>query len=113
MLKAIWEAFGVVPYANPTNKCLPTNSLVRQRESRRVREYLAAYRQGCTVHEVDKVRKLIKSMRREYKQHRIPSQTGAREPTPTLGTPTVGGMKRVVSVVCSDTTELVGPNIGL
>ena len=58
--ETIWEAFGVVPYANPTNKCLPTNSLVRQRESRRAREYLAAYRRGCTVHEVDQVSTLIK-----------------------------------------------------
>ena len=87
--KAIWEAFGVVTYANPTDKCLPTNSLVRQRESRRSREYLAAYKRGCTVSEVDEVRAVIKSMRREYKQHRVPSQTGAREPTPTLSTPTL------------------------
>ena len=92
--QAIWEAFGVVPYANPTNKCLPTNSLVRQRESRRSREYLAAYKRGCMVGEVDEVRAVIKSMRREYKQHRVPSQTGARVPTPALVTPTVRRSKR-------------------
>ena len=36
--EAIWQAFGVIPFANPTNKALPTSSLVRQRESRRARE---------------------------------------------------------------------------
>ena len=77
--RSIWEAFGVIPYANPNNKALPTCSIVRQRESRRSREYLAAYKRGCTVNEVDEVRDTIKLMRREYKQHRVPSQSGARD----------------------------------
>ena len=93
--KAIWEAFGVIPYINPTNKALPTNSIVRQRESRRAREYLAAYKQGCTVAEVDEVRNTIKGMRCGYKQHRVPSQTGSRDATPTTDVP----LRR--SVVCS------------
>ena len=94
--RAVWEVFGVIPYGNPTNKALPTNSLVRQREARRSREYLAAYRRGCTVTEVDEVRKTIKSMRCGYVSHRVPSQEGARAPTPTVGGDSVGR-----SVTCS------------
>ena len=78
--KAIWQAFGVVPYTNPTNKALPTSSIVRQRESRRSREYLAAYKSGCTVGEVDRVRDIMKAKRCTYKQHRTPSEPGARDP---------------------------------
>ena len=35
--EAIWQAFGVILFVNPTNKALPTSSLVWQRESRRAR----------------------------------------------------------------------------
>ena len=77
--KAIWEAFGVVEFDNPTGKALPTCSLVRQRESRRSREYLAAYRRGANVQTVDVIRNEIKLRRRVYRQHRVPSQAGTRD----------------------------------
>ena len=76
---AIWEAFGIVPYANPTNKALPTSSIVRQRESRRTREYIQAYERGACVADVDEIRGEIKKGRKSYLQHRTPSQRGARE----------------------------------
>ena len=79
--KAIWEAFGVVPFPNVSGKSLPTSSIVRQRESRRSREYLAAYKRGANVQTVDSIRSQIKATRRVYKQHRVPSQVGARDPT--------------------------------
>ena len=79
--KAIWEAFGVVPFPNVSGKALPTSSIVRQRESRRSREYLAAYKRGANVQTVDSIRSEIKATRRVYRQHRVPSQVGARDPT--------------------------------
>ena len=95
--KSIWEAFGVVPFANVTGKALPTSSVVRQRESRRCREYLSAYRRGADVQTVDSVRDKIKSMRTVYKQHRVPSQTGARD-APRLRTPTKGNRSKKCSL---------------
>ena len=72
-----------------TGKALPTSSIVRQRESRRSREYLRAYSQGACVATVDTVRDKIKSERTSfkgtvtdtvitYRQHRTPSVRGAR-----------------------------------
>ena len=61
--RAIWEAFGVIPYDNPTGKALPTSSLVRQRESRRSREYVRAYSRGACVADVDSIRDEIKKER--------------------------------------------------
>ena len=86
---AIWEAFGVIPFDNPTNKALPTSSLVRQRESRRAREYVRAYSRGACVTDVDTIRNGIKSERVAfsttfrtdrfiYQQHRTPSVRGVR-----------------------------------
>ena len=54
----------MVEFANPTGKALPTSSRVRQRESRRSREYLAAYRRGANVETVDTMRDEIKMRRR-------------------------------------------------
>ena len=71
----------MVPFPNVTGKALPTSSIVRQRESRRSREYLAAYKRGANVQTVDSVRSQIKATRRVYRQHRVPSQVGARDPT--------------------------------
>ena len=91
---AIWQAFGVLPYDNPSNKALPTPSIVWQRESRRAREYLAAYKRGCSVSEVDEVRNTIKTIRCGYKQHHVPSQAGARAQTPTVPlTPATAGRR--------------------
>ena len=80
---AIWQALGVVEYDNPTDKALPTSSIVRQRESRRTREYLRAYDSGACVSNVDEIRAQIKSLRKPYAQHRTPPQRGARESTHT------------------------------
>ena len=68
-------------YDNPTNKALPTSSIVRQRESRRTREYLRAYDSGASVVTVDTVREQIKKLRKPYLQHRTPPQRGARADT--------------------------------
>ena len=89
---AIWEAFGVVAYDNPSNKALPTSSIVRQRESRRTREYIQAYEAGACVTDVDEMREEIKKGRKSYLQHRTPSQRGARE--------TVVGVRRYRCSVC-------------
>ncbi len=75
----IWQAFGVVPYDNPTNKALPTSSIVRQRESRRSREYIQAYEAGACATDVDEIKKEIKRGRKCYLHHRTPPQRGARE----------------------------------
>ena len=81
--EAIWQAVGVIPYDNPTEKALPTSSIVRQRESRHTREYIRAYRTGADVSTVDEVRGKIKNMRQTYQQHRTPPQNGARANTHT------------------------------
>ena len=70
-------------YDNPHGKALPTSSIVRQRESRRSREYVKAYSKGACVTNVDSVRDKIKLGRKCYKQHRVPSQRGCRDVTVT------------------------------
>ncbi len=99
-----------LPYNNPTGKALPTASIVRQRESRRSREYLRAYSQGACVSNVDSVRDKIKSERTAfmgtvtdttitYRQHRTPSVRGARI-SPVVDNSTYTSKRRYLCTNC-------------